>query len=333
MHIDVSTIKGLMRKRSLSQVELSRHTLLGTKTIGRACSGKELRKGNVERIAKALGVTVDKLTSPSSDQTGDGGGKEPGLMRLVMDLEPWAMNKLHTAAYRYQVQAKTIVQFAPLLFSILAEASLRERKQSLQDWVSKMSALSDTAPASSDERSRLDLFVAEVSQREQESIDRRDLHGYFVSPQESETEGLVAPGVTGNPFLALLRRLSGELLLSFWGENIEPPEYEFEALVDFGEGAFQAKTEVEEMANVTVYEEWISLRNVPPELLQPHRGNDRARWLASYYGDAKGDFDVAWDEWRKGPDYDYWLERKSSTSAGHQHQPQQTGGDDGQTQS
>jgi transcriptional regulator with XRE-family HTH domain len=307
MRINVTTIKKLMSKNGMSQVDLSQRTGLGVKTVGRACAGNELRTGNVEQIAKALRVTVAELTDPSSDPISDEVKKKPGLTKLVMDLDHTTMNKLQSAARRYQVQPKTIIKFAPLLFSLIAEASLAERTRHLRDWEAKMKNLIEAAPASSNIRADLETRTAEASKCEQASIDQRDLRGGFSSAREAETvQGRAGEGVT-NPFLSFLKGLSGDQHFVIDNDSIDYLEYALESLVDFGEPDFRARTEIEEMANNAVYEESISLLDVPPELQQPHRAEDRTRWLASFLGGANGNFERARTVWQESGLEEQWL--------------------------
>jgi hypothetical protein len=331
MRIDATTLKGLMLDRGLNQVDLSRKTKLGTKTIGRALNGKELRTGNVELIAQALNVTVDHLVTPPSNPITDAVKTKPGLTRLVMDLDHTTMNKLQTAARRYQVEAKTIIKFAPLLFSMVAEASFAEREKQLQDWQEKMKTLVDNTPASPEMRAELEARIAEIAQREQACIDQFDLRSGFSSPRQQEAVGMFAAAGVTNPFLSFLKGLSGDQNFVIDSDSIDYLEYWHESLVDFGEADFRARTEIEELANVAVHEEWISLLDVPSELEQPHRGEDRTRWLASYYGDAKGDFQLAWRRWRESSDANHWLASSNMASVPTFRAPMPKDGTDEQT--
>ena len=314
MRIDATALRGLILDHGLSQVDLSRKTKLGTKTIGRALNGKELRTGNVELIAQALNVTVDHLINPPQNPISEAVRAKPGLSRLVMDLDHVTMNKLQTASRRYQVEPKTIIKFAPLLFSLIAEASLAERAKNLRDWQEKMKTLIDNAPASSKTRVKLCARVAVIARREQASIDQCDLRSGFSSARRLETVGTFTPEGVTNPFFSFLKGLSGDRHFVIDNDSVDYLEYWLDSLVDFGEADFRAQTEIEEMANVTVHEAWVSLLDVPSELQQPHRGKDRTRWLASHYGEAKGDFQLAWRRWRESGDADHWLRSKDLAS-------------------
>lgn len=333
MRINSTVLKGLLQVQGLSQVDLSRRTKLGTKTIGRALSGKELRTGNVERIAQALAVTVDTLVNPPPNPISDAVKAKPGLSRLVMDLDHVTMNKLQTAARRYQVEPKTIIKFAPLLFSLVAEASLAERAKNLRDWQEKMKTLIDNAPASSKTRVKLCARVAVIARSEQASIEQCDLRSGYSSARQLEIVGTLAPEGVTNPFFSFLKGLSGDRHFVIDNDNVDYLEYWLDSLADFGEAEFRAQTEIEEMANVTVYEEWVSLLDVPSELEQPHRGEDRTRWLASYYGEAKGDFQLAWRRWRESGDADHWLRSKDLASVPTVRAPQSKDVTDEQTRS
>lgn len=333
MRIEATTLKRLMRRQGQSQVDLSRKTKLGTKTIGRAMNGKELRTGNVELIAQALDVTVDTLVNPPPNPISDAVKAKPGLSRLVMDLDHVTMNKLQTASRRYQVDPKTIIKFAPLLFSLVAEASLAERAKNLRDWQEKMKTLIDNAPASSKTRDKLCARMAVIARREQASIDQCDLRSGFSLARRLETVGTLAPEGVTSPFFSFLKGLSGDRHFVIDNDSVDYLEYWLDSLVDFGEADFRAQTEIEEMANVTVYKEWVSLLDVPSELEQPHRGEDRTRWLASYYGEAKGDFQLAWRRWRESGDADHWLRSKDLASVPTVRAPQSKDVNDEQTRS
>lgn len=331
MRIDAITLKDLLQDRGLSQVDLSRKTKLGTKTIGRALSGKELRTGNVERIAQALDVTVDTLVNPPPNPISEAVRAKPGLSRLVMDLDHITMNKLQAASRKYKVEPKAIIKFAPLLFSLVAEASLAERAKQLRDWQEEMKTLIDNAPASSKTRHKLCARMAVIARREQASIDQCDLRSGFSSARQLETVGTFTPEGVTNPFFCFLKGLSGDRHFVIDNDSVDYLEYWLDSLVDFGEADFRAQTEIEEMANVTVYEEWVSLLDVPSELEQPHRGEDRTRWLASHYGEAKGDFQLAWRRWRESGDADLWLRSKDLASVPTVRAPQSKDVTDEQT--
>ncbi len=156
-------------------------------------------------------------------------------------------------------------------------------------------------------RSELEARIAEASRCEQASIDQCDLRSGFSSVRQAETvHWLTGEGVT-NPFLSFLKGLSGEQHFVIDKDSIDYLEYTLESLVDFGEGEFCARTEIEEMANNAVYEEWISLLDVPPELQQPHRAEDRTRWLASFFGGANGNFERARTAWQESGLEEQWL--------------------------
>ena len=101
-------------------------------TLDRALKGEPVHKSSLRKIASALGVTVEHLSSDADKPTGSSSeGRTP--QRVWWTTSPTARLNLQMVARRYGVEPTTIFESAPILFAIAAEQSLRERRERLAD--------------------------------------------------------------------------------------------------------------------------------------------------------------------------------------------------------
>lgn len=63
MRLDGKKIKHALIDAELSQVELAKNTGVSVTTISLICSGKKCTKETAQKIADALGVKVEELTT------------------------------------------------------------------------------------------------------------------------------------------------------------------------------------------------------------------------------------------------------------------------------
>jgi transcriptional regulator with XRE-family HTH domain len=195
MIINITTFDLLLRKHGITQAALAQRARLGTKTIGRIRRGEELRLSNAEKIAAVFGVSIDVLQLPPSEQLQKEAGKKSGLSRLVADLSGQALNALTLTSLRYKIPEKTILEAGPYMFTILAELSLKRRRDKLEAW--KDAALAALGSGPRRGLPGVDFISNEVWElyyEELESIEKRDLSGGF----EGEREYIEDTSVSGD---------------------------------------------------------------------------------------------------------------------------------------
>lgn len=288
MIINITTFDLLLRKHGMTQAALARWARLGTKTIGRVRRGEELRISNAEKIASAFNVSIEELQLPPSEELKEKAGKKSGLSRLVADLSSEVRNALTLTSLRYKIQERDILEAAPYFFTLLAELSLKRRREKLDDWKDSVLAAIEKGPRGefpSIETISGDIW--DLYHQELESIDERDLSGGFTGPHPMMRPTNENPG---NPFYTMLEELAldggYELLFEgVEGGKLVPmfSEAHHETVDDFldpeGEHDFH---EPDEDACFLIFQGDIPLSDMPKELLESGSGPDRRAWVSSH---------------------------------------------------
>lgn len=301
MHINARTFEALRQKRGWTQAELARRSRVAPKTIGRIKNGEELRRANAERIAQALGVSVEVLQSPPTDALINQAAKKAGTERLVLDLNGSTLNDLWLVSRRYNISMQSIVQFAPLLFSVVAERSLLRRQKELNEWFERFEALVVAHPAHGDIALDLRLLkdgAYDIYEAAKASIEARDLSAGLQDVYSTETAA-----ITPHPFFETIEEVASDLGLNFIESTLDAPTF-------FHDAHFAAVEEVVPdgygsagmAARAAIGIGYVLLRDMPNELMADDRTEDRVNWLASFYGGAKGDLDAALKLFELGAD-------------------------------
>ncbi len=295
MNINPKTFEELLLKRRLTQADVARRANLDPKTIGRIKRGSTApNKNTAERIAKALGVTLEHLQSApdsaSDDQT-DWSDYGYPIYRMVVDLDAQTLNNLETASWRYGLPKKSILQYAPILFSIFAELSLMRRKNEVQAFASTLQDQLSASPLPIKEFSEAtQKAVAEQAGKELESINALNLAGQHSG--EYWTDGW-RDGQ--NAFLQFLEGVAAEagLELQFAGCTLEDLCCYTFAPLELWEVTKHA--ECSEfylgLAEHALHEGQALLRKMPKKYFAEDAAVDRVMWLASQFGGAKGEID------------------------------------------
>lgn len=165
-------ITAFRANRGLSEKELAAKVGVDGNTVSRWERGKQpLRPGNLGKLCKALGVTEaelcrdDPLPGPSIS------GMASTRSQLNLPINDACRNALMLVGKRYDVSAYQIIEAAPLIFFILAEASLRKRKKRISQELEKLNALRDGPLAF------LATLGSDELSREEASINDRNLAG------------------------------------------------------------------------------------------------------------------------------------------------------------
>ena len=204
MHIAPQNLLRLRKERGLSRRELAKKSMVSQKQIQRLenpnQASKNVRSHTVECLARALGVTVEKLV---------GEPQVPGfkVTRIRASLLPGVHLAYELIEKRYGVTVGQIINMAPLFFVLLAEGSFAWRQAQLKELRQAIEAVEML----NDNRRRCAWHVRyaeEGSGYEQDAIDRGDLfsdpypHDYDFDPQDEWD---------GSPFGDYLRQLAEEI--------------------------------------------------------------------------------------------------------------------------
>jgi len=294
MHINTKTFEELRSRRGLTQADVARRAKLSQKTIGRVKRGEEIQRHSAESIAKVLGVTLEHLqTAPDSSSEGRTGWSNLSypMYRMVVDLDAQALNNLEVASWRYGLPTKSILQYAPMLFSIVAELALARRKQDIQSFASMLEGQLSGAPSYLQEfREATRNALTKAAGAELESIGARKLGGLKTDEYWSDGHH-----ESQNTFLQFLEQLAKEAgqALEFHGCTLEDLcSYSLEPL-ELWEITKHAECSDHylDLAEHALHEGQALLRDMPKELFDENAAEQRVMWLASYYGGAKGDIE------------------------------------------
>lgn len=124
MKVQFDVLVQLLQERNWSQATLAGEANLSKNTISNwKKSDHDANRTSVERAARALGTSVKKLTTPPSE------ADKPSKYRLA---------ELELVAYRYGVNPETILNLAPMIFSVVAKRAIKTRLDELEEWYSKL---------------------------------------------------------------------------------------------------------------------------------------------------------------------------------------------------
>lgn len=218
--IDPERLKRLRNSRGLTQGGLATRAKLNRQTVYRLeNSQKPVRAGTVEGLGKALNVDVGVLTGeepvPSeTDRQPAAIAKEVSQVNTRVDAE--IRNAFSLVALRYKTSVSRIVELAPFLFAVAAEASLRRRCEKLTELEAAFGRTSSLRP----NFPHLPFWVADTYEQneaisaEERSIARRDLFATTIpddvfaaydSPRDENYDEN-----ENNPFVSYLRELASQ---------------------------------------------------------------------------------------------------------------------------
>ena len=175
-------IRALRSKRGLSQKELAGKVKVDPGTVSR------WERGEIDRVRHdVFGRLRAVLSASEADICGEGPLPEnsttheasapKGQMNLSVDTA--CRNALNLVALRYGVTRQQIVEAAPLLFYIVAEQSLKQRRECLRRLEDAADTLVALRPAHLLPHWPLN---EEVLGSEEDSIEHRDLFGSSIPP-------------------------------------------------------------------------------------------------------------------------------------------------------
>ena len=206
MKIDPNRLRTLRQRKKLSRPDLYRACGITVRTIQRLENEpdecKTTREDTVLRLAKALdvepGVLTGELDMPDADEAPFA---EPDPVRIGAQIAPKVRLAYDLIKRRYGVTATDVITMAPLFFALLAEGSLKWRREKMQladdgfDLLLKSGIAHDV--------------LDEPFRYEDESIDKADIFGEHLFKNEFGPEPF-DPSIE-NPFANYLCKLAKDL--------------------------------------------------------------------------------------------------------------------------
>lgn len=209
MKIISDTLRQLRKGTGLSQQGLAERADVDKKTVARIEGGKggEARQETVRRLAKALGVEPKVLAAEYSTEP-----EVVGYLGVRVYVRHETMLAYDLVEDRYGVDIWEIIDAAPLLFTLLAEMSLADRRRRLDEMLEAWDAYQKTVPDHIDFARVGDCEEGRAA--EEVSINGRDLFGTRILEEDQLWSMYVPNGSYDqdrNPFSDFLIKLAKEL--------------------------------------------------------------------------------------------------------------------------
>lgn len=280
MKINSEALKFHRDRCELSQEALASVSKVSKKTISRIESGTldGNRKEAIERLARALGITHEALCRPPEENADQGADTSESVYRkLTTHLSPEANLAFAFVEERYGVSSEYLIEMAPLLFTLLAEASLNWRREKLkqaEDAFDRLSSIGAAFPHLSfcggprREEDMLDI--------EQSCIDEGDVFGSQLKVEAKGFGGIEPPGNPFARYLALLAAKHARDLIEV--EHYDPdaalPSYMIRT------DKIERLTGGDDRARYALAHGYALKRDIPAELLGDDAKERRVAWLA-----------------------------------------------------
>ncbi|WP_306006996.1 helix-turn-helix domain-containing protein [Aquicoccus porphyridii] len=271
--INPGRLSALLDQYSGSQKELAAAIGTNVGTLSRWKTGKirSLRSDKLAGLCEALGVTPAEICAegPLAETAGARGATRRDQISMVLDTA--CRNALALVARRYGVTRQQIVEVAPLLFTIMAEQSLKERREQLQELKEALGEIEGSAPRHLRNRLRAswDSDDQELLEAEESSIEQRDLFAVRVGHWDENS-------AKDNPFARFLNARLSETGLPKEGtvawDDDDAPRYGvgIEELVDIlGE---------DENARRLILDGKVALAEMPGDIRKATQ-DERAEWV------------------------------------------------------
>lgn len=264
MKIDAERLRTLRTRKGLSQTELARRAGIHARTVRRLENEPEqcekTREDTVHRLVKALAAEPGHLTG---DLPLPKLGKEPTIVPMRSPIRAQILSTSRLAydlvSRRYGVTASEIINLAPLFFTLLAEGSLKWRREKLEEVEEGIGLLVQGGPLP-------DLM--EMTEQEEMSVDNADVFGeqrhegplWRLSPSED------------NPFAAYLHKLDPDSVYNLEGRKMR---------IDYGicREELSAITNGSPKARMCLEAGLARVSEIPEELMVEDAGKERAKWL------------------------------------------------------
>ncbi len=185
MKILPETLRKLRKRNGLSQQALADEARIDKKTVARIEGGKGEPHGTtVKQIAAALRVEPQVLAQePESEAMEDEVFQKHGFRRAKFYLHGETVREYDLVEDRYGVDMTQIIRAAPMLFTLLAEMSLADRRRRIEEADTAMATFEQVIPE------HLPSIVWATYQgfpyeEEEKSIAERDLFGRRIEEED-----------------------------------------------------------------------------------------------------------------------------------------------------
>ena len=279
MQINSETFKKLRKSKGFSQQTLADESGVAKKTIARIESGKggETRGSTVQELARALRVKPEVLAEePDSGEVKEAELQKHGLRPVKLVLDGETILAYGLVAEQYGVETRQIIKAAPMLFTLLAEMSLKERRRRAEEAEEAIDAFNRICPEHMGGRSWEGGYEkSSIAQRDlfARSIDWMEVNEFYYEEER-------------NPFSDFLTQLAEELGPD--NDAIDPEEIHFDPDTFFNyvplfESFRKNLTGGSARADYALSHGYVSIGKIPKEL----RGEDedvtseRVKWLES----------------------------------------------------
>lgn len=213
MQINPIVLHRRRREMALSLEDLESRSKISRTTIHRIERGKTARSNQhtVNKLAAAL--KLDPATLTASPSEADKEAEDLLLYsrsQLNVRISHEARNALNLVGIRYSIKPTDVLEFAPLLFYIVAEESLRERSELLSSLAAARASMEAlTKPFSHlSERLAYDPHAEEIEGAEAKSIRGKDIRGRNLDDDDPLGDNRPHEYEDGeeNPFVVHLRK-------------------------------------------------------------------------------------------------------------------------------
>lgn len=206
-------IRVKMAERGLNTTRLARAAGLTRNTVAAALADKPVRKGTLDRIARALGCDVGDFFAPTPAAPLSPEEQRQRLAALDMTRRTLALptrvaGNLALVAHRYGLSSRSLIEAAPLAFTLLAELSLQKRREAVARMKDKVNDLRFGDLNHLSVKSVGCLRLDEAIWAEESSINARDLDGTACADEDRDT------GPISSPMVAFVADLVATLGLS-----------------------------------------------------------------------------------------------------------------------
>lgn len=286
MQIDPKTLRRMRERAGMSQIELAHKAKVSPRTINRIETSQteyRCRPDRAKALAAALGVKPDHLVRSN---------RAPELEEELMRMRGmWKLSGYVSSRFRfhadmieqtYGVSQQELLELAPLLFVLVAERSLSERRRAAAEAEQLLASMG--APAGHPQLVFLGMtgMFHDALSEEMASINKKDIFAEKVSDIVTEHGEL---GVGQNPFVETIMRLvadsdpsvvrragfSGEEA-TWWPLGIE--------IALFMEKLHEITNRDLLATEALIGPEGTRVNEIPMDLLTPDRREDRIQWLA-----------------------------------------------------
>jgi len=300
MQINRINLKQARLAKRLSLERLAENAKVDRQTIHRIEAGKasHQRHLTVERLAKALALTVEQLCGPTLDAADFVRPRERQAATSQMNTKmPNSIRNAFTlVSSRYGVKTNQIVQLAPYLFMWAAESSLNKRTRDLEALIEAHEAAQSRVPDHAGWSFMHPGDYEQFAAREARSIDWLDIFARSLVEQVNWD----TPVPADNPLARFLQGLAAEMSADCLFEGWDPdfgPEYricESEVLHLVGD---------DRQAADYLLNGRVGLHEIPGEVQSSENPQRIAEWIVQVGGEREAEAEAALEAWSAKLDF------------------------------